>query len=318
MRLCWLLLPAVLAACAGGPQKGRDFRAETDADVAVLTARGTAHSLATAALLNSLNTAPGRPESQTHNSAQSQVLMKRAVGLNPNEEALAYIEWRECAAGKSPCEEGPRIAGHLQAVAPDNGLVWLTDLDAARESGDESTTTRIISKIGASRRIAIYWNALVVMVTDELAATQEDPITRMLRAIIVVSAVAVPPLQSMSTPCRRDQFDRPGRREACEAMTARMAESDSILMQGFGLSIQEKWWPDGSVQREKLHAQREQLSYVLAASSQQRIFHMKKDWAERLDAMRSSNREIDAMQTMLAFYREPLERPAGWKNPLSR
>jgi hypothetical protein len=84
------------------------------------------------------------------------------------------------------------------------------------------------------------------------------------------------------------------------------------------LSIQEKWWPDGSVEREKLHAQREQLSYAIAASSQPRIFHFKKDWAERLDAMRNSNREIDVMQTMLAFYHEPLERPADWKNPLPR
>jgi hypothetical protein len=122
----------------------------------------------------------------------------------------------------------------------------------------------------------------------------------------------------MSKSCRPDQFDRPGRREACGAMTARMVESDSILMQGFGLSIQEKWWPDGSVEREKLHAQREQLSYAIAASSQPRIFHFKKDWAERLDAMRNSNREIDVMQTMLAFYHEPLERPADWKNPLPR
>ena len=319
MRVCWLLLPAVLAACAGGAPKGRDFIAQTDAAVAELTARGTAHSLATAALLSSAKTAAqsrGQPESQTHNP-ESQALMKRAVGLSPNEEALAYIEWRECAAGTRPCED-PRVAGRLQAMAPDNGLAWLADLDAARESGDESMTTLVISKIGASRRIAIYYNALVVMVTDELAATHEDSITRMLHAIVVVSAVAFPHLQSMSTPCRRDQFDRLGRREACEAMTARMVESDSILMQGFGLSIREKWWPDGSVERAKLHAQREQLSYVSAASSRQRIFHMEKDWAERLDATRSSNREVDAMQTMLAFYHEPLERPADWKDPLLR
>jgi hypothetical protein len=332
MRICLVLLLAGLVGCAGESRSrsGRDFVAETDADVAALSARGTAHSLATAALLSYVKTAlesAGHVQAQTQTQTQqptpAQALMKRAVALAPDQQPLAYLQWRECA---DSCADQEQIRLHLQALAPDNGLVWLPELTAAWEKGDAAAVTRAIAKIGAARRMSMYSNALVVMMVDELgenplsaggAAIEKDPVARAIRAM-GIPLTFVPPLQSLSRPCHLDQFDQPGRREACEAMTARMTESDTVLIQGLGIGLQEKWWPEGSPEREKLHAQRRQLDYVGRASSRIRILHFKKDWAERLEALRNTNREIDALQMMLAFYHLPFERPVNWKDPYSR
>jgi len=154
------------------------------------------------------------------------------------------------------------------------------------------------------------------MMADELGEIEKDLFARMIRAMSL-TAVIVPALQAMSKPCRMDQFVQPGRREACAAMTARMTESDTALMQGLGIGIQEKWWAEGSSEREELGAQRRQLEYVGRASSPIRILHMKEDWQERLEVLRNSSRESDANRLMLAFYHLPLGRPANWKDPNS-
>jgi hypothetical protein len=309
MRICLILVLAGLVACAGEPRKAHDFEAQRDAAVAELTKRGTAQSLATASLLSSFK-----------NAAQSQALIKRAVDVAPEQPALAYLQWRECAAG--PCAEEQQIRIRLQAVAPDNGLSWLPDLNAAWESADAFAVTLAVARIGASRHISIYWNALVVMMTDALgegspsptgAAIFPDLTTRMVYAVGILSAVSIPPLLYMGKSCRLDQFDQPGRREACEAMTARLSESDNVLMQGLAISIQQKWWPEGSVEREQLHAQRRQLDYVLEASTRTRVLHMRRDSAERLKSLRNSNREVEAMQAMLVIYHRPPQRPTNWK-----
>jgi hypothetical protein len=314
MRICLILLLAGLVACAGESRKTHDFEAQRDAAVAELTERGTSQSLATASLLSSLK-----------NAAQSQALIKRAVDIAPEEAALAYLQWRECAA--APCAEEQQVRIRLQSVAPDNGLSWLPDLNAAWESADAFAVTQAVARIGASRRISIYWNALVVMMTDELgkgspspagAALFSDLATRMLYADGIVSALSIPPLLYMGKSCRLDQFDQPGRREACEAMTARLSESDNMLMQGLGISIQQKWWPEGSVEREQLRAQRRQLDYVLEASTRTWVLHLRRDSAERLKSLRNSNREVEAMQAMLVFYHQPLERPTDWKEAYPR
>ena len=91
-----------------------------------------------------------------------------------------------------------------------------------------------------------------------------------------------------------------------------------VLMQGLGISIQQKWWPEGSPERERLHAQRRQFNYLLDESSRPRFFRMNRDWAVRLEAMRNFRSEADVERAMLIFYHEPLERPVNWKDPYPR
>jgi hypothetical protein len=312
MRIFLILLLASLAGCADEARKAREADEQREIAVAELTARGTAQSLAAASLLG-----------RFQHARRSQELIDRAVAIAPDQPALAYVQWRECAAAGT-CGEEEAIRAHLQAVAPDNGLVWSPELNAAWERADAPAVTRAVAKIGASRHVSIYWNSLIVMLVDAFGEKStstgrpvfaQSPTDRMVDAIGILAAVSIPPLQAIAKSCRADQFDQPGRREACEAMMARMAGSDNFLMQSLAVNIQQKWWPEGSLEREQLRARRRQLDYVMLASSRMRVLHLGRDWARRLEAMRKSNDELDVMRAILAFHHEPLEPPANWKDP---
>ena len=312
MRIYLILLLASLAGCADEARKAREADEQREIAVAELTARGTAQSLAAASLLGRFK-----------HARRSQELIDRAVAIAPDQPALAYLQWRECAAVPT-CAKEEEIRTRLQAVAPDNGLVWLPELNAAWERADAPAVTGAVAKIGASRHISIYWNSLIVMLVDafgEKSASTgrpvfaQSPTDRMVDAIGILAAVSTPPLQAIAKSCHADQFDQPGRREACEAMMARLADSDNFLLQRLAVSIQQKWWPEGSLERGQLRARRRQLDYVMLASSRIRVLHVDRDSAQRLEAMRKSNDELDVMRAMLAFHHEPLEPPANWRNP---
>jgi hypothetical protein len=312
MRIFLILLLASLAGCADEARKAREADQQREIAVAELTARGTAQSLATASLLGGYKDA-----------RRSQALIDRAVAIAPDQPALAYVQWRECAEAAT-CAEEEEIRARLQAVAPDNGLVWSSELNAAWERADAPAVTRAVAKIGASRHISIYWNSLIVMMVDAFGEKSrstgrpvfaESPTDRMIYAAGILAARSIPPLQAMAKSCRADQFDQHGRREACEAMMARLADSDNFLMQSLAVSIQQKWWTEGSLEREQLRARRRQLDYLMLASSRVRVLHLDRDSARRLEAMRESNHELDVMRAMLAFHHEPLEPPANWKDP---
>jgi hypothetical protein len=148
MRGCLILLLAALVGCAGGSRSGRDFLAETDAAVAALTARGTAHSLATAALLSFVKTAlQSHGAARTQQPTPAQALLRQAVALAPDEQALAYLQWRECA---DSCSDREQIRIHLQALAPSQIRIlhmqkdWTERLEASRNSSRESDADRIM------------------------------------------------------------------------------------------------------------------------------------------------------------------------------
>ena len=311
MRICLILLLASLAGCADEALKAREADEQREIAVAELTARGTAQSLAAASLLGRFK-----------HERRSQELIDRAVAIAPDQPALAYVQWRECAGAQ--CAKEAEIRTRLQAVAPDNGLVWLPELSAAWERADAPAVTGAVAKIGASRHISIYWNSLIVMLVDAFGEKSpstgrpvfaQSPTDRMVDAIGILAAVSTPPLQAIAKSCHADQFDQPGRREACEAMMARLADSDNFLLQRLAVSIQQRWWPEGSLERGQLRARRRQFDYVMLASSRIRVLHVDRDSARRLEAMRQSNDELDVMRAMLAFHHEPLEPPANWRNP---
>jgi hypothetical protein len=314
MRFRLLLLVASLAGCTDASRTAREFDAQRDGQIGALIARDTPQSLATASLLLNFKTNP-----------ESQALIDRAVSMAPARAEIIYVQWRECAFHK--CADAEKIIERLKAIDPDNGLAWLPELNAAKEGKSEAEVTRLLARIGATRGLTLYWNSLIAMMADALrengasiGAPASNPrlVGSVVTAIGVLAAVGIPPLQSLGKACRLDQFDQPGRRAACEAMTARLMESDTVIMQGLGLSIQEKWWPEGGAERERLRAQRRQFDYLMFESSRERVLHMNRDWAVRLEAMRNFRREQDVERAMLIFYHEPLERPVNWKSPYPR
>jgi hypothetical protein len=304
-----------LAGCARESRGVREFDSQRDAEIAALVAEGSAASLATASLMSRLDTPASR----------SADLIARAASLAPNRPELIWVQWRECAT--SHCADEEQIGAHLKTLDPDNGLAWLPDLQEAWARQSPSEVTAVAAQIGAARHMKIYWNSLIVMMVDAFAGNGRSPrhsaigrdvSTRMIYSIGILAAVSIPPLQPFGRVCGVDQLDQPGRRAACEAMFARLKDSDTVLTQGLGLRLQEKWWPVASPERKALQAERRQLDYLMMASSRVRPLHMNRDAATRLAAARRSQSETNVMEAMLTAFQEPLERPTDWKDPYSR
>jgi hypothetical protein len=304
-----LLCMLTLAGCASARRSGADaqsFRAERNQEVGVLIAHATPGDLAAAALL----LAP-----QGSNARQPLDLIERAQTLAPQRPELVWVHLAICERFK--CEARARIAAHLQALDPDNGFAWSPGLERVPTS-DSDRVTAVIARIGASPRMTIYWNQLEVMMVDALAVANpsQDLATRGTIAIGVLAAEAIPPLQAISRACRLEQLDLPGRRAACEAMVARMEQSDTVLTQSLALSLQERWWPAGSRQRDVLRVKRRRLDYLMTMSSRIRRWHMNRDMAVRIEAARSTDREEDVERAVIKSLGLPPEPPVDWKDPL--
>jgi hypothetical protein len=245
-------------------------------------------------------------------NSESLALINRAAALAPRSAEIFYLRWRACASRQCP-QEAQYIAG-WQAIDPGNGMTRLLELSAALDRQDQSEVTRVLETIGASRGLDIYWNKTVVMMVDALGP-KLDLAERMITATGLLAALSIPPMQPLGKACGTAQLHEHGRRSACEAMAARLQQSDTMMMQGLALSIETRWWPEGSPQYENLQAQRQQYDYLTRAASRERILHLNEDWATRLDAMRKTASEAAVMQAVLISYHDQLERPLNWKDP---
>ncbi len=305
-----LLCVLALAGCAHAKGDGTDadvFRAERTRQVEVLVAHPTPTNLAAAAFLVESGDLIGRRPLE---------LIAQAEALAPQRAELAWVHLAICERLK--CEAKEQIEVHLQEIDADNGFVWAADLEHAQSSGSVVAVTAAIARIGASPRMTFYWNQLEVMMVDALAVASpsQSLATRGTEAIGVLAAQAIPPLQPMSKACRLEQLSLPGRRAACEALVARMEQSSTVLTQSLAISMQERWWPAGSPQREVLRAKRRRLDYLMTTSSRIRWWRMNRDMAVRIDAARTTDREEDVELAIIKLFGLPPEPPMDWKDTL--
>ncbi|HLJ38155.1 MAG TPA: hypothetical protein VKT54_07080, partial [Steroidobacteraceae bacterium] len=179
-----LLCLLALVACAHARGDGTDadvFRAQRTRQVEVLVAHPTPTNLAAAALLawpGDLN--GGRPLE----------LIAQAEALAPQRAELAWVHLAICVRLK--CEAKEQLEGHLQEIDPDNGFVWVADLEHAQSSGSQVAVTAAIARIAASPRMTFYWNPLEVMMVDALAVASPSQklVSRGFEAIGTLAAQA--------------------------------------------------------------------------------------------------------------------------------
>jgi hypothetical protein len=298
-----------LAGCGYARRSGADaqsFPAERNREAGILIGRATPSDLAAAALL----LAPG-----DSNAEQPLDLIERAQKLAPHRPDFVWVQLAICERFK--CEARAQIAARLQALDPDNGFAWAPDLERLPLSGSDAVTA-VIARIGAARRMTMYWNQLEVMMVDALAVANpsQDLARPGFYAIGILAAEPIPLLQAIARACRLEQLDLPRRRAACEALVARMEQSDTALTRNLALSLQERWWPAGSPQRDVLRAKRRRLDYLVTMSSRIRWWRMNHDMAVRIEAARSTDREEDVERAVIKSVGLPLEPPVDWKDPL--
>jgi hypothetical protein len=302
-----LLCGLALVGCAHKPPDKATLRANNLREIQALLDRPTPDRLAAASLLEVRL-------GQEVRTDPAMRLIEQAEALAPLQPELVWLQLSQCR--RLQCDAAMQIEDHLKTLDPGNGFVWISDLDRAQASGSPAAVTEAILRIGNGSRMTFYWNELEVMLVGALAAAEpsESLVNRGVEAIGLLAATAIPPLQPMHKACELDQFDVPGRRAACDLMFARMEQSSTVLTQSFALSVQQRWWPAGSAQREALLNKQRRLDYLMAVSSRVRWWHMNNDMAVRLDAARRTEREEDVEIAIIKSFGLPTDPPAGWRN----
>jgi hypothetical protein len=287
-------------------------RADRIQVIARLVLEGAPDALASAALL-----APVAGET----NAESLDLIARAVALAPERADLVWEQRMLCE--RSKCESAAAIEARLKTIDPENGYAWLADLQRAQNGGSAADITKAIGRIGASARISVYWNRLEVMLFDALGGSDPAPrrnrldrdvADRAIYAIGILAALSMP-MRPPGSACRAQDLEDPGRRTACAALVARMEQADTVLIQSYALSIQERWWAAGTAQRELLRAKRRKLDYEIAMSSKVHL-RINRDMAIRMQAARRFAREEDVNIAVLRAYHIAPDPPPGWRDTL--
>jgi hypothetical protein len=306
----------VAGACVLIALAGQIARADGVAEhqaIARLTAKGSADSLAAAAVLQQFG---------AESDSGSYPLAARAVQLAPDRRDLAWLAVRLCA-GASDCDDS-KPEKHLHDVDPGNGIGSTGALTRAQRKNDAAAIDAALTTIGSSERFYVYFNPLVAATANELATVQHSgpgqpsgkEIARAtLQMIGVIASSVLPPSQSFSISCKGVALEQfAGRLERCRRAAQAFARADTFIVEGLGLSLQQQLWPLDSAEGRAITAQRRVLQYRLEEYSRLNISSPNIDEfpSDALDVFHSHEREQDAALVYLAKTGVPTDPPAKW------
>jgi hypothetical protein len=305
------VLLALSADASSGESDGRD-QGNRPAAIKRLIARGTADSLATAAVLKQFG---------AESDDGSYALVARAVELAPGRGDLAWLAVRLCNIA-ADCD--PAVAErHLQAIDPANGVALMGALLRAQAKGDAGAIDSTLAAIGSSGRFYVYFDPLVAATAPERARVDHrgsGPPSRkeLARATVemigVIAASVLPPLQASSSSCKGMDLQLDGRLERCQQAARAFEHADTFIVEGLGLSLQQKLWPLDSTEGRAVTARRRVFQYRLEEYS--RLGISAANFAEFptdvVDVFRTHAREQDAALVYFAKAGVPADPPANW------
>jgi hypothetical protein len=228
----WLLCALLLSPSAfGAPRTESDRLKEWKISAAVvLSARGDANSLATAALLS---------------PTQGPELAARASALAPESATFAWVRLRLCAIAP-PCDFRD-AATAMRWVAPANPAAWLPTLNVAFKDGDTVETERVLFDMSQGKHFAVYATDVAVLMFDALKAvakslpmnSADSDASRLSLAIIVAAAKLVPPFTTLEEVCRESA---PGteRHDACMKIARTLQRGDTVRGELAGITIEKR------------------------------------------------------------------------------
>ena len=313
----------VLVALSGYASRGEgegegvdQTKAGRAAAIDRLTARGTADSLATSALLKQFG---------AEADDGSYALVARAVELAPGRADLTWLAVRLCNIA-TDCD--PAVAEqHLRAVDQGNGVASMGALIRAQAKSDAAAVDTALTALGNSERFYVYFDPLVAATAPELArARYRGPgppsgkeLTRATVEMIgIIAASVLPSSQAFSSACKGMALQLDGRLERCQRAAQAFERADTFLVEGLGLSLQQRLWPLDSTEGRAVTARRRELQYRLEEYS--RLGISASNFAEvptdLVDVLRTHAREQDAALVYFAKAGIPADPPANWTSTI--
>jgi hypothetical protein len=289
--LCALLLaqPALASSSVHGARL-RDWKI---AAIAVLSARGDANSLATAAMLS---------------TAGGAELAARASALVPDSAPLAWVNLRLCALTMG-CDFRD-AATSMRWVDADNPAAWLPTLDVAQHDHDSIEVERILFDMAQGKRVKVYAVPVAVLMFDALQAVSAslprdvvgNDASRLEFVIDIAQSRLLPSFAALEDACR-DAGPGTERREACLRIAHKLQRSDMIAGELAGIAIEKHAVAPDSHEAHALAERRRLLEWQSATAARfdapllpwVRTRHAR--W--HLDRMRALQREQDVVLAIL-------------------
>ncbi len=305
MMLC--LLPQ--GRCA---EEGRLHRFDTEATVKKLVHNGGADALAAAALLKQMG-------ADTDTGAYA--LSAHAVQLAPQRAELAWLAVRMCDTSDS-CD-ARQSEQHLRAVDPSNAAGWIGELGRAQRGNDPLAIDAALDAIGRAQAFRVYFEPLVVATTAQLIAIRasgEQMPSATARAsmtmtmIGVVAGAVLPGTRIFSYSCEGYELQVKGRRARCQSAARVIERSDAYIVEGLGLSLQQKLWQESSPEYATISERRRVFQYRLEQYNQLPVSSSRPAEfpPDYLDVARQHAREQDVALVYLERARIAPQPPPGW------
>jgi hypothetical protein len=242
-----ILALVLVSGCATPPSPGseqarlRKLRTE-------LIARGDPDSLAAAAMFERLTTG------QWHDAPE---LASRAATAAPERSDLALLQLSLCY--QTPACKPEPFADRLRQLDPANGITWIFALGRANDAAGVSAA---LTGLEQSQRVDLYWPALVSHLSAAVSGHAGfDQITAFVEVAGIGAAIAIPPLQPVSTSCSKTAIANEDVLARCRRMIAALEHADSILLESFGNHLAARLWPEGSPEGIAVASRRRVLDY---------------------------------------------------------
>jgi hypothetical protein len=286
------------------------------ADIDKLIAKGTANSLAAAALIQQFGA-----ESDTG----AYRLVSRAVQLAPDRRDLAWLAVRFCSSSEDCNEAIPEK--HLHDIDPTNGVGYMSALTRAQRKNDVAGVDAALAAIANSDKFYVYFAPLIAATAPELAAARHpggSPSSKeTTRATMdmtgIVAGSLLPPTLSFTYSCKGLALEQiAGRLDLCRRAAKTIAQADTLLVEGLGLSYQHQLWPVDSSEGRAITAQRRVFQYRMEEYNHIGISASKLEEypADALETLRTHDRQQDVALFYFAKAGTPKDPPANWKSQL--
>jgi hypothetical protein len=316
--LAFGMCPGRVAATSASAAATTDHtKVERSVAIKALIAKATPDALAAAALLKQF----GSEDSDNG----SYDLAARAAQLAPDRRDLGWLAIRMCGRATDCDTSAPEE--HLLKIDPSNGVVWLRALTHSQATDDASAIDSALSKIANSEYVNVYFDPLVAATTRELAAAQHagssKPSKEEMGAagqtmVGAIAASILPPLQPLSFSCKGTALESEGRLDLCRRVAKAVEHGDTFIVEGMGLSLQQRLWPLDSEEGRAITARRRILQYRLEEYGKLEIAAAdpRKFPADMVEVFQAHEREQDAALVYFAKAGIPGKPPANWTSTM--
>lgn len=254
-------------------------------------------------------------DAKANNSQALSQIQKAAKAASERPEIL-WLHLRLCMAAPG-CEPEP-IEAQLRKLDPDNGVVWVGALSRAQARRDARAEAQILDMMGKAANFNIYWTTLIAKLTPyvsrmPVATAVAQPVPTPLANAMNsttdwLSALAIPAFRPVTQACDEQRVREPEARVRCEPIAKALQNSDTTLVEGFGLGLAQRLAPPNSAALMQVIERIQTLRYQSQAAGTVVAVQVEKDkFAEQmLKLMAQLKKEQDVSRAILRWAGQPL------------